>query len=58
MLTRLYVETLLADEDLADSVWELWFAGVIADDLAAWAWGILALRSEEGRNEGVETKKE
>jgi hypothetical protein len=26
MLTRLYVEALLTDEDLADQVWELWDA--------------------------------
>ena len=35
MLTRLYMEVLLVDEDLADQVWELWNAGVITDDLAA-----------------------
>ena len=38
MLTRLYVEALLVDSDLADQVWELWNAGVITDELAAWAW--------------------
>ena len=38
MLTRLYVEALLVDEDLADQLWELWNAGLISDDLAAWAW--------------------
>ncbi len=34
MLTDLYVEALLVDEDLADQLWELWDAGVI-DGLAA-----------------------
>ena len=43
MLTQLYIEALLMDEDLADEVWELWIAGVITDDLAGWAWRILAL---------------
>ena len=38
MLTRLYVEALLADPILADTVWELWNTGVITDELAAWAW--------------------
>ena len=38
MFTRLYVEALLADLDQADRVWQLWNAGVITDDLAAWAW--------------------
>ena len=37
MLTRLYVEALLANENLADQVWELWNAGLISEDLAAWA---------------------
>ena len=44
MLTRLYVEALLTDEDLADQVWELWNVGMIPDGLAAMAWLILALR--------------
>ncbi len=43
MLTRTYIEALLADEDQADQVWELWDAGVITDDWAAWAWCILVL---------------
>ena len=42
MLTNQYAEALLVDEDLADQVWELWDAGVITDDLAAWAWWRLA----------------
>jgi len=37
MLSELYIEALLADEDLADQVWELWDAGIITDGLAAWA---------------------
>ena len=35
MLTRLYVEALLADPELADQVWALWNVGMIPDDLAA-----------------------
>ena len=34
MLTRLYIEALLADEELADLVWEAWNIGIITDDLA------------------------
>ena len=42
MLTRLYIEALLVDEDLADQVWEVWDKGEI-DDLEAWlAWAALA----------------
>ena len=41
MLVDLYVEALLADENLADQVWELRHAGVITDGLAAIAWRIV-----------------
>ncbi len=41
MLTELYVEALLVDEDLADQVWELWDDDVIDDELAAIAWLLL-----------------
>lgn len=44
MLAEIYMEALLNDPDLvADQVWGLWNAGVITDDLAAWAWVILSL---------------
>jgi hypothetical protein len=39
MLTEIYIEALLVDEDLADQVWEV---GMITDDLAAWAWWVMA----------------
>jgi hypothetical protein len=42
MLAHLYVEALLADEELADQVWELWNAGIIANGLAAWVWFMVA----------------
>ena len=42
MLTEIYIEALLVDEDLADQVWELWNAGLIPDELAVMAWCILA----------------
>ena len=35
MLTELYVEALLIDEDLPDQVWEAWNKGAV-DDLTAW----------------------
>jgi len=41
MLTELYIEALLVDEDLAEQVWELWNVGIIPDELAALAWCIL-----------------
>jgi len=43
MLTRLYIEALLVDKELADQVWEAWDNGEI-DDLMAWlAWLIVAV---------------
>ena len=35
MLTEIYIEALLVDEELADQVWGLWDADVIDDELAA-----------------------
>jgi len=41
MLTEIYNETLLADEELADQVWEAWDAGEIDDLAACIAWMLL-----------------
>jgi len=38
MLTEAYIQALLVDEELADQAWN---AGLIPDDVAAWAWCIL-----------------
>ena len=38
MLTELYIEALLVDEDLADLVFEAWQADVIDDDTACLSW--------------------
>ncbi len=37
MLCEAYIEALMANEDLADHVWQAWDAGEI-DDLTAWLW--------------------
>ena len=44
MLTEIYIEALLVDEDLADQVWGAWDAGVIGD-LPAFLvlWAILSI---------------
>ena len=42
MLTKLYIEALLVDEELADMGWAAWDAGVIRDEMAAWAWCMVA----------------
>ena len=42
MLTEIYVEALLVDEELADQGWKAWDAGEI-NDLEAWlAWAASA----------------
>jgi hypothetical protein len=42
MLTELYIEALLVDEELADMVWEAWDAELISDEVAASARWIMA----------------
>ena len=41
MLTNIYIEALLVDEDLADQVWELWDQGAIDDQLVLIAWMLI-----------------
>ncbi len=43
MLTRLYIEALLVDEDLADQVWGAWDTAEIDDQCAAIAWLLIAI---------------
>jgi len=40
MLTEIYIEALLVDEELVDRVWVAWYAGEIDDQIArvAWLW--------------------
>ena len=44
MLTEIYIEALLVDEELADGVWELLMAGEIDDQTAILAWLRVATR--------------
>ncbi len=45
MLTELYIEARLVDEELADQVWEAWDAGEI-DEAKAWVvWQIIITRT-------------
>lgn len=41
MLTEIYIEPLLVDEELADQVWEVWDKGEIDDDIAWLAWWLM-----------------
>ena len=38
MLTEIYIEALLVDEELADQVWDAWNFGSISDFWAVWIW--------------------
>ena len=42
MLTEIYIEALLVDEELADQVWEDWDKGEIDDQVACIAWWLIA----------------
>ena len=42
MLTEIYIEALLVDEELADQVWEAWDAGNVSNDLATIARMLIA----------------
>ncbi len=44
MLTEIYIEALLVDEELADQVWETWDAGEIGDQIACLAWVLIVER--------------
>ncbi len=41
MLTEIYIEALLVDEELADQVWEAWVNGAIDAQVAWLAWAII-----------------
>ncbi len=45
MLTEIYIEALLANEALADQVWQLWYLGEIDDDMAVMAWWIIYIEN-------------
>ena len=44
MLTEIYIEALLPDEELAYQVWEAWDAGKIDDFVACRAWLLIVER--------------
>jgi len=43
MLTEIYIEALLVDEELADQVWEAWDSGEIDQHTAITRWRLIAL---------------
>ncbi len=42
MLTEIYIEALLVDEELADQIWEAWDAENLTDGAAYIAWLLIA----------------
>ena len=44
MLTEIYIEALLVDEELADEVWDVWNARTLNDGAACIAWLMIAGR--------------
>ena len=49
MLTEIYIEALLVDENLADQVWEAWDVGEIGDLPAFLVWWYIAVSANIGR---------
>ncbi len=43
MLTEIYIEALLVDEESADQVWEAWDAAELDDETACIAWMLIAM---------------
>ena len=52
MLTEIYTEALLVDEELAEQVWEAWDAGEIDHQTACMAWMLIvcSLNDQHGDN--------
>jgi len=50
MLTEIYIEALLVDEEAADQVWEAWFSGGISDYVAALGWWTILLLDEKTKS--------
>ena len=50
MLTELYIEVLLVDEELADPIWEAWDTGEIDDRIEWLAWWLVSLDPKQSYN--------
>ncbi len=56
MLTEIYIEALLANEALADQVWQLRNAGLVSDELAAVAWWAISQQSRDMPRRRLQSK--
>ena len=50
MLTDIYIEALLVDEELADQVWDAWDKGEIDDQEASTLWSLIAYNWKYSRD--------
>ncbi len=50
MLTEIYIEALLVDEELADQVWEEWDTAEIDDQIAFLAWWLMTFLRKFAQN--------
>ncbi len=46
MLTEIYIEALLINEELADQVWEAWDKGAIDDQVAWLGWWLITINAK------------
>ena len=53
MLTDIYIETLLVDEELADQGWKAWDDGQIDEVTAILAWSAVAYSCESKASDGA-----
>ena len=56
MLTEIYIEALLVDEELAEQVWKAWDSGEIDHQMASLMWWLITLRCSKRGNQ-VEIRK-
>ncbi len=50
MLTQIYIQALLVDEELADQVWEAWDAGEVDEAKAFLGWWCSLPKTRDGAN--------
>ncbi len=57
MLTEIYIEALLVDEELADQVWEAWNKGAIDDQIAWIAWWLISSSGQQTGRSSTKLKR-
>jgi hypothetical protein len=57
MLTEIYIEALLIDEELADQVWKAWDKGEIDDQIAWLAWWLISSSGQQTGRSSTKLKR-